>query len=407
MTANAGGTGASEPAQPALLRDLNERTVLETIRRLRGVNRAEVARQTGLSKPTVSLALRTLEDNGLVRPVAVERTGRSGILFEAVPDAALAAGIEVTGTEVRGVAVDLEGRPVARAAAASQGPEGADAVYDAVRRCADQLAASLPPGRSLECVVVGTAGILDPVTGVVTQAGAAHALDGSVPAEEVGDRLGVPVEVYNDVDLAALGERADGAARELDDFAVLWVGPGIGAALVLDGRLHRGVRGAAGEVSGVPFAAAVAANGGTPHEFTAAGPTERAVSELAARLSADGVSSRVGAVHDVASVLDAALLDDPLGRRVAEEMAGWVSWYVASIAAVVAPQMVVLSGPLGSHESLLALVQDQLAGLLHAPVQVVASKLGDASVLVGAAAVARRTAADLVFARRVLDRGPA
>ena len=399
MTADTGGTAANEPAQPGLLRDLNERTVLDTIRRLPGVNRAEVARQTGLSKPTVSLALRTLEDNGLVRPQTAAPAGRVGVLFEAVPDAALGAGVELTDRSVRAVVVDLEGQVVARAEVPF-GRSGSREVVDrALRRCLDELRSALPPGRSPDCLVMGTPGIIDPVTGVVTQAGAATALDGSVPRLDVGGLAGVPVQVLNDVDLAALGERSEGAAQDVDDFAVLWVGAGTGAALVLNGRLHRGVRGAAGEVAGVPFAAAVAATGGTPHEFAAAGPTEEAVVELASRHAGREVASDAGAL------LDAALLGDPLGQLVVDEVARWVAWYVASVAAVVDPEMVVLSGSLGAHASLVAPVRQHVAGLLHAPVQVVASKLGDASVLIGAAAVARLTAADLVFARRVRERG--
>ncbi|MBU6215891.1 MAG: MarR family transcriptional regulator, partial [Acidobacteria bacterium] len=89
--------GPIGPAKPALLRELNERTVLEVIRRLRSVSRAEVARRTGLSKPTVSLALRTLEASGLVGPVGAEsgRRGRAGILFEPIADAALGGAVEI------------------------------------------------------------------------------------------------------------------------------------------------------------------------------------------------------------------------------------------------------------------------------------------------------------------------
>ncbi len=409
MATDARDTGGWEPAQPALLRELNERAVLDTIHRLPGISRAEAARQTGLSKPTVSLALKHLEEGGLVRPSSASpdretRPGRVRVLYEAVTDAALAAAVEITVSGVRGVVVDLDGTPVSRGTATWRSSSSADTVYAAVARCVDRLADALPDGRSPDCVVLGTPGVIDPTTGVLAQAGILPVLDGTLPAEELHNRLGLPVEVLHAVALAALGEPAVGPGRDVEDFAVLWVGSGIGAALVLGGRLHLGHRGGAGEVADVPFARVAGPGPGVAPEFVALGATVEGVEALAARLLADGQATDLAAPFTARSVLDAALVGDPLGAVVAGELATWAAWYVTVLSAVVDPELVVLSGPLGSHDALLAPVQRQLAELLHAPPQLAISKLGDDSVLAGAAATARSTAADLVFARRLRGR---
>ena len=409
MAADARDTGGWEPAQPGLLRELNERAVLDTIHRLPGISRAEAARQTGLSKPTVSLALRTLEESGLVRPARSgpdreARPGRARVLYEAVADAALAAAVEITVSGVRGLVVDLDGTPVSRATATWRSTRSAETVYGAVARCVARLADALPDGRTPDCVVLGTPGVIDPTTGVLTQAGILPVLDATLPVEELQRRLGLPIEVRNDVDLAALGEQAEGPGRDVADFAVLWVGTGIGAALVLDGRLHRGHRGGAGEVADVPFARVAGPGPGVAPEFVTLGATVEGVEALAARLHADGHPTGLTAPLTARSVLDAALVGDPLGTVVAGELATWAAWYVTVLSAVVDPELVVLSGPLGSHDALLAPVQRQLADLLHAPPQLAISKLGDDSVLIGAAATARSTAADLVFGRRLRGR---
>src|SRR6478672_8943521 len=104
-------------AGPALLRELNERVVLETIRAGAPISRAEVARRAGLSKPTVSTALANLLDAGLVEAAGLEsgKPGRAGLLFAAVPDAAAVLGLDIGAQFVRGAIADLAGGVRARA----------------------------------------------------------------------------------------------------------------------------------------------------------------------------------------------------------------------------------------------------------------------------------------------------
>src|SRR3954468_8538522 len=104
------------PATPPMLRDLNERTVLEAIRAQPPVSRAEISRRVGISKPTVSLALKSLVEAGLVREADGERfRPRYGAtFFEPVPDAALVLGLDVGARFLRAAICDLRGEVRAR-----------------------------------------------------------------------------------------------------------------------------------------------------------------------------------------------------------------------------------------------------------------------------------------------------
>src|SRR5690348_7041823 len=102
---------ATPSATPPLLKELNVRAVLETIRRSAPISRAEVSRRAGISKPTVSLALDALVANGLVREAATAPSGPTygARFFEAVPEAGLVLGLDLGARFLRGAICDLNG----------------------------------------------------------------------------------------------------------------------------------------------------------------------------------------------------------------------------------------------------------------------------------------------------------
>src|SRR5881296_3941560 len=107
---------APSRATPPLLKRLNERTVLEAIRAGAPISRAEISRRAGISKPTVSLALRSLLEAGLVREAAHRPDGPSygAVFFEPVPDAAFVLGLDLGARFLRGAVCDLAGEIRAR-----------------------------------------------------------------------------------------------------------------------------------------------------------------------------------------------------------------------------------------------------------------------------------------------------
>src|SRR5262245_31390197 len=238
-------------ATPPLLKHLNERTVLEAIRAGAPISRAEISRRVGISKPTVSLALRSLEEAGLVReaPEGPDGPSYGAVFFEPVPDAAFVLGLDLGSRFLRGAVADLAGRIRARQDVELRGAD-ADGALDAIATLQASLvnAVALPLER-IDGVVLGIPGVVERSSETLRLT-TPHipGLEGRAFAEDVRERVGLPVTLDNDINLAAVGERWAGVARGVDDFAFLSVGTGTGVGLVLGGELHRGTHGAAGEI---------------------------------------------------------------------------------------------------------------------------------------------------------------
>jgi predicted NBD/HSP70 family sugar kinase len=379
-------------AIPPLLKDLNERTVLEAIRADSPISRAEISRRAGISKPTVSLALQSLLEAELVREVAPApgRPSYGAVFFEPVPDAALVLGLDLGARFLRGAICDLRGETRARQDVELSGADAQEALDAIAVLRASLVEASGVPDGAIDGVVVGVPGVVETATGVVGLT-SVPGLEGRRFADDVSARLGLPVTLENDIDLAALGEQAHGIAAGVDDFVFLSVGTGLGAGLVLRGELHRGHNGAAGEVD-YSFA-------GFAEDFD---PCAGAVSAFAERLvlGGDGATSLVPP-YDARAIFAAARTSDPLARDVVEEVARRITLHIVPIAAVADVALVVLGGGLGANgDLLLEPVRAGLSRLLPYPPRVEISSLGEAAVLAGALAVGLRAALDNVFLKR-------
>src|SRR5262249_9462728 len=151
-------------AIPPLLKDLNERTVLEAIRSDAPISRAEISRRAGISTPTVSLALQSLLDSGLVRETAPDagRPTYGAVYFEPVPEAALVLGLDLGARFLRGALCDLRGRTRARQdVRIARG--GADVAVDAIDGLRDLLvAAAALDGVPIDGAVLGVPGVVEP-----------------------------------------------------------------------------------------------------------------------------------------------------------------------------------------------------------------------------------------------------
>jgi predicted NBD/HSP70 family sugar kinase len=387
------GFAPPRPATAPLLKDLNERTVLEAIRAAAPISRAEISRRAGVSKPTVSLALQSLLDAGLVREAAAApgRPSYGAVFFEPVAEAALVLGVDVGARFLRAAVCDLSGHVRARQDAERAGADADAALAQIEALHAALLAgAGLPPER-LNAVVVGVPGVVEAASRRIGLADNVPGLERMDLGAELERRLGVAAVVENDVNLAALGEAWRGVARGVEDFAFLSVGTGLGAGLVLRGELHRGRHGAAGEVD------FVAAGGGRDID-----PCAAAVSALAERMAGEpGAVTALGPPFDVPAVFAAARSGDAVAQAVVEEEARRIALHVVPIAAVADVALVVLGGGLsGSGDLLLGPVRALLERWVPFPPRVEASSLGEAAILTGALSVGVRRALDDVFVNR-------
>jgi predicted NBD/HSP70 family sugar kinase len=380
-------------ARLPLLKRLNERTVLETIRAGAPISRAEISRRAGISKPTVSLALRSLVESGLVRE-AVERPdgpGYGAVYFEPVPEAALVLGLDLGARFLRGAICDLNGTIRARQDVELDGAD-AERALGAVADLRDALVAATGLSDDLiDGVVVGVPGVTGAGDGTLQLAANVPGLEGRPFRAELQARLGLPITLENDINLAALGERRLGVARGVDDFVFLSVGTGMGAGIVLGGELHRGRHGFAGEID---FAL-------EPLEEDV-DPSAPQVAEVAARAAGEHPGTTLRPPYDARSVFDAARAGDDAARLVVAEVARRIAHHLAPVAAVVDVELVVLGGGIGSNgDLLLEPVRRLLAEWLPFPPRVEVSTVGEAAVLAGALAVGVREALDNVAVREV------
>src|SRR5829696_1596541 len=371
-------------AIPPLLKDLNERTVLDAIRNGAPISRAEISRLVGISKPTVSLALQSLLDAGLVRETAPDpgRPTYGATFFEVVPEAGLVLGLDLGARFLRGAICDLRGEIRARQDVELDGAD-AEGAIDAIAALHASLAGAggLPLDR-IDGAVVGVPGVVDAKTGRLSLATNVSGLEGRDWGADLRNRLRLPVTVENDINLAAVGERWRGMARGAEDFVFLSVGTGLGAGLVLRGELHRGRNGAAGEVDLVAV--------GRQEEID---PCASAVSALAERLVAEnGRATTLRPPYDARGIFSAARAGDAVAVTVIEEEARRIALHIA---------LVVLGGGIGVNADLLLdPIRELLTRWLPYPPRVEVSSLGDAAVLTGALAVGLRSAVDNVFANR-------
>jgi predicted NBD/HSP70 family sugar kinase len=384
---------AAQKATPRLLKHLNERAVLEQIRAAAPISRAEISRRAGISKPTVSLALESLVGAGLVREAAHDPAGPSygAVFFEPVPEAALVLGLDLGARFLRGALCDLEGRVRARQDVELSAPE-ADRAFAAITDLRDSLVrTSGLEGVALDGAVIGIPGAVDVESGRVSLVENVSGLEDRDIRSELVARLGLPVTIENDINLAAVGERWRGVAQGVDDFAFLSIGTGLGCGVVLRGELHRGHNGAAGELD------YVRAGGGDELD-----PCAGAVSALAARLVAsDGAATTLAPPFEARAIFTAARQGDATAAAVVAEEARRIAMHIVPLAAVTDVALVVLGGGLGANgDLLLEPVRKCLREWLPYPPRVEVSTLGDAAVLTGALAIGLRAARDNVFVRR-------
>ncbi len=354
--------GAS-PAGPQLIRALNEHLVLEHIRVAGELSRAELARLTTLSKPTVSLTLTNLERAGLVRQSGL-RTGVPGpaaVLYEVRPEAGYVLALDVGSEFLRGAICDLSGAVRARATTAARAATGRGRVGELVRLADRLFAEAGVAAAAITQAVLGTPGVHDRSRDRLTLTGALPGWENPDVLADLRSAFGDALMIENDIDAAALAEQKHGHGKGIDDFAFLSIGTGIGMGLVLNGQLHRGAHGAAGEVGYLP----IDAGAGTDARDA------RKRGRLEAAASAAGIlraARRLGLRRPSSAreVFASAAEGDARARDVVAAEAALVAQAVSSVVAVVDPELVVLGGGIGQAEGFLAAVRDCLPD--YAPV---------------------------------------
>src|SRR5436305_7339460 len=390
--------GAAADSRLSLLRELGEQAVLETIFRKGPITRPEIAAATSLSKPTVSAAVSRLEQGGLVHAAGrrAGQRGRKPVAYVVSSRAGFVVGGDIGGSNVRVAAADLFGEPICdlkRATAKDGGRAVGVQVLEMVSEVIDQAGAV--HGRPL-ALGISTPGIVDQISGRVTSLAYNVVPEGGFdPLEVIRDRFDLPVLVENNVNLAAVGAQWFGLARGVSTMVFIAIGAGIGMGIIIDDELVRGAHGAAGEIGylplvGDPFNPRHRLHGGLEDEIGAAG----IVAAFNERRGAG--DPELSSVHDV---FELAGTGNEAARAVVDHVAERLGTAIATVCAILDPELIVLGGGIGASPMLLRPVRGATAMLVPITARTETSLLGERAGLQGAIAVALHAARAMLLSR--------
>lgn len=314
---------------PGWLRETNDRTALSLLLEHGVLTRNRIGELSGLSKPTAAQMVARLETAGLIHAVGEVSGGRgpNAASYAVRTDRMLGVAIDIDAEALHSTVVDASGeeRPIAVTPLAGRSPE------DDVRAAVDAACAvaGADSGR-VGAVCVGVQGALDPRTDELTYIETLPGWPKQGIRRRLEDALGLAVRIDNDVNLAALAERTDGAGRDTGGFALLWMGDGLGLSVDQGGTVHRGASGGAGEIGYLPI------------------PRSAAELDADARDLQDLIGGPAVAALAAAHGLGADLTGDAEAREAfLRELARRVAVGVVPVLALLDPELVVLGGPTG------------------------------------------------------------
>ncbi|MFK3679360.1 ROK family protein [Microbacterium sp. NPDC090218] len=301
-----------------------------------------------------------------------------------LPEGAGLVGIDIGGTKIAALLVSAEGTVLARGSVPAPAALGGGAMADAAAGLTRALV--VEAGATLVAAGVGAAGVIDHENGTIRAASATFVGWAGFPlAEELEARLGVPVRVENDVNAFLLGEAAADGRTDRDVLGVM-LGTGVGGALMIDGELHHGPHGAAGEIGHTPgYSELVCTCGKTGHLETLASGTS-----IALRYQ----ERTAGPLIDTREVADRARRGDADAIAVFDAAGSALALACASAATILDLPCAIVGGGVSTAWDLL---EPAIARTLRTdspvsgiPLRIIPAVLGSDAVALGVIETARR-----------------
>jgi predicted NBD/HSP70 family sugar kinase len=388
--------------RPRLLREFNAQQILRLLRKHGPCSRADLARYSGLSAPTVSSGVAYLKKHGLIEPMGPgpSNGGRPPDLLRFNSKAGYVAGVDIGTSLVRIAIADLNGEMAGRVDVATHSKSTPDHVVSMVATGIRKLRARYKVmGKKLVAVAVGVPGITDIQKGIVLSAPILPHWK-AVPLRDIlAKKVGTQTVVENDVNLAALGEGRWGIARGVKNFVFLTVGSGIGAGIFINGHLYHGADWAAGEIGylyvpGTEESPLAILKPGPLEDMIGAKAIERAWLNLSRQ---DGESFRRTSVADGGGILDLAEKGDPVAGRILQQTARILADAVTNICVVLNPSLVVLGGRVGSRPALFKATSRIIEFNEFCRPRVVVSTLATEAVVLGAVQLALNVAEQIIL----------
>lgn len=360
-------------------RQLSVQAVINAFLERGSITRARLAEITGLSKQTMSEVVRDLVDEGWLREGGQETgsVGRRAVIYEFQEGACCVLGVDLGGVNLRVAIAALNGNVIAEDVEETDRRGGIYVIDQIAALVGRMTTRSGISRRSIRLGVIAVSGVHQQSTGAIL---AASNISGVADIDFAGiltQRLQLPLFVENAVDMATRGERWRGGARNVDNFVFVGHGAGIGMGAVIDGRLLKGRRGAIGEIAFLP----IGANPFDPRNF-ADGTLESEVGASAMVRKFEGYGGASGAsVRDIFAALDEG---SAAADMVVEETARLVALAVASIAAILDPELLIMGGQIGVHPAMLARVRRFLPRCSPISMRIEPATLGPRAQLTGA-----------------------
>jgi predicted NBD/HSP70 family sugar kinase/biotin operon repressor len=372
------------------LRERNRLLVVDALRRGGLASRSDLARLTGLSRTTVGSLVAGLQEQGLVVEQAVDGErqagpGRPPVLLRLDPAAGVAVGIYFDHDEVRVALADLSSTVLGEDRSEIDVDHSASDSIDLAVRMVSGIQRKVGVDSSqIVGAGVGLPGPIDRRTGRIGSAIILPGWAGLQTQRQLAERLELHVEVDNDANLGALAEASFGAGRGLRHILYVTLGPGIGAGLVLDGRVHRGADGLAGEIGHVQVRpdGEVCRCGNRGCLETIAG--EGALTAL--------LRPRLGRDVTVCDLLELVAAGDVGATRLVNDAGRAVGRVLADLCNAVNPEAIIVGGELSEvGEPLLGGIRESVdrhaLPAAAAGVRTLLGELGDRAVVVGALAL--------------------
>lgn len=369
-------------ARSNTIRDINRQIVLNYVRELGPISRADIARETALQRSTVSLIVDELTTDGLIEEVTGESSGgRPPSLLSLRTADAVAIGVDLGTIRTVVATSDLAGRVLSQEEFSTD--PNAQFTTNKIIECAQRLMRA--SGGTIEGVGVSFPGWVDPETGR-SYAPLFEWTDAGI-ADSLTQATALPVTIENDANAAALAELWFGRPeiREIRDFILVLVEAGLGTGIVFDGQVYRGEGGTAGEFGHMTIGT------GAP-VACAAGSTDcwEAFASERSALARYRKTSRLNGGEDIdfTKLVNLALIGEGNARAALKTTARYLGVGIANLIQGLAPETVIVGGPIVRawsiiEQDLKASVEASICrGLPSTPI--ICSTLGEQPTLMGA-----------------------
>lgn len=362
-----------------LISAINRTTVLRVVRDYGPVTRPEISKITGLSSTTATFTVNDLVDSGLLRVASqgVRSVGRPPVFFELEENSRFAIGIQIEQSYLRASLVNLKAETLTTVKKPCDATHVTDTL-DTLAELIQSLLATIDNHRILG-IGISSPGQVDSNEGIVVRAmntGWAHV---HIARELDARGIKLPISVDNDANLAALAEQGFGASESVHDLVFITIGTGVGAGLIINGRIYSGASFDAGEIGHL-----IVTQNGRQCICGERGCLEAQVSEPALKQ----IYQERGGQPDkpLEDIIEGAIAGDRIASQVLQEASENLAIGISNIVQVVNPQVVIISGAITAAEGiLLPTIERLLKNRFRNKATIRTSQFGDRAPMIGAA----------------------